>query len=136
VSLHAAEDGLRSRLVPSNKGVQAILDACLAFPATKHNPIMIEYILIKDVNDNPASLIEFLKKLPHVMVNLIPCNPVGEFERPCEEEVLRFKQALIDAGFKTIVRTQKGVDSSAAAACSPQKIYKAFISPKTHAGVV
>jgi len=114
VSLHAANDSLRSNLVPSNRGIDGILRACLEFPANKHNPIMIEYILIKGVNDSPDELAELLKRLPFVMVNLIPCNPVGSFERPSDDAVLAFKQHLIDAGFKTIVRTQKGVDSSAA----------------------
>ncbi|MBW3019414.1 23S rRNA (adenine(2503)-C(2))-methyltransferase RlmN [Candidatus Woesearchaeota archaeon] len=114
LSLHAASDELRTKLVPSNMGIKNIVSACLDFPATKHNPVMVEYILIKNINDDPAGLIAFLKQLPHVMVNLIPYNPVGEFSRPSDEEVLQFKQALIDAGFKTIVRTQKGVDSNAA----------------------
>jgi len=116
ISLHAPNDELRSKLVPANKvfSIQDIINACKQFPANKHNPIMIEYVLIKDVNDHCArELCDLLKELPYVMVNLIPCNP-GQFLPPSDEIIEVFKKTLTDAGYKTIIRTQKGVDSDAA----------------------
>jgi 23S rRNA (adenine2503-C2)-methyltransferase len=116
ISLHAPNDILRSKLVPANKAysISEVINACKQFSTNSHNPIMIEYVLIKDVNDNCAEeLCDLLKALPYVMVNLIPCNP-GEFLPPSEATIEAFKKVLVDAGYKTIIRTQKGIDSSAA----------------------
>jgi len=121
VSIHASNDELRSRLVPVNKrfNLGDILKACKEFPSHHKNPIMIEYVLLKGVNDSlehAAELCELLKALPFVMVNLIPYNTVQglEFEEPSENTCLQFKQKLIDAGYKTIIRTTKGRDAQAA----------------------
>jgi hypothetical protein len=52
VSLHAADDATRSRLMPINKtyGVDALLDACRDYPLAKNRVILVEYILLKGIN--------------------------------------------------------------------------------------
>lgn len=116
VSLHAPDDVLRSSLVPLGFSLRDIIDACRDFPSTKHNPIMFEYVLLGGVNDSLSHakrLDSLLSSLSFVMVNLIPYNAVSGlgFSSPDQEKVRAFKDAL---SVKTIIRTPKGVEDSAA----------------------
>ena len=121
LSLHAPNDELRSKIVPLNNRypMREILDACKEFPFSKHGPLMIEYVLLSGVNDkteHAKELAELLKDFKHRVINLIPYNPVAgiSFVRPSEDSSKAFKQTLIDAGYKTIIRTTKGIDKNAA----------------------
>ena len=120
-SLHAPNDELRSKIVPLNNRypLVEILAACKDFPLSRKGPLMIEYVLLKDVNDSlecAKEMAQLLKDIPFVLINLIPYNPVAgmSFTRPSPETALAFKNALIAAGYKTIIRTTKGLDSDAA----------------------
>ena len=80
---------------------------------------MVEYVLLAGVNDkleHARELAVLLKDFKHIVINLIPYNPVAgvSFVRPMQETSQAFKQTLIDSGFKTIIRTTKGLDSNAA----------------------
>ncbi len=121
LSLHAPNDELRSKIVPVNNRfpISDVLDACKEFPFSKHGPLMVEYVLLAGVNDNlehARELAGLLKGFKHVVINLIPYNIVEgiSFARPSGEVSLVFRNELIDAGFKTIIRTTKGLDASAA----------------------
>jgi 23S rRNA (adenine2503-C2)-methyltransferase len=121
LSLHAPNDELRNKIVPVNSRypIKEILDACKEFPFTKRGPLMIEYVMLSGVNDkleHARELAELLKSFKYVVINLIQYNPVVgiSFIRPSKETADAFKQALIDWGYKTIIRTTKGLDSSAA----------------------
>ncbi|PIN76142.1 23S rRNA (adenine(2503)-C(2))-methyltransferase RlmN [Candidatus Woesearchaeota archaeon CG10_big_fil_rev_8_21_14_0_10_37_12] len=121
LSLHAPNDELRSKLVPINQRfpIRELLDACKEFPVKNNLPVMIEYVLIKGVNDSQKcaeELATVLQILPNVMVNIIPYNSVAGigYERPSLATAEEFKQILINAGYKTIIRTTKGVDTQAA----------------------
>jgi 23S rRNA (adenine2503-C2)-methyltransferase len=121
LSLHAPNDELRSRIVPLNSRypIKEVIDACKEFPFTKRGPLMIEYVLLSGVNDNlehAKELAELLRPFGHIVINLIQYNPVEgiSFARPSEQSSKAFKQALIDAGYKTIIRTTKGIDKNAA----------------------
>lgn len=120
-SLHAPNDELRSKIVPLNNRypLAEILAACKDFPLSRKGPLMIEYVLLRDVNDSlehASEMAELLKDIPFVMINLIPYNAVASlpFQRPSPETALAFKNALIAKGYKTIIRTTKGLDSDAA----------------------
>ncbi len=121
LSLHAPNDALRSKLVPLNNrfSIKEIIEACKEFPLRKKCELMIEYVLLAGINDSSEcakELAVLLKQIPFVVINLIPYNIVQgiSFERPSLEQCNKFKQILIDAGFKTIIRTTKGLDSNAA----------------------
>ncbi len=121
LSLHAPNDELRSKIVPVNSRfpISEVLSACNEFPLAKKNPLMIEYVLLAGVNDsleNAKELAGLLKYFKHVVINLIPYNNVEgiSFTRPASEVSLAFKKTLMSAGFKTIIRTTKGLDASAA----------------------
>jgi 23S rRNA (adenine2503-C2)-methyltransferase len=121
LSLHAPNDELRSRIVPLNSRypIKEVIDACKEFPFTKRGPLMVEYVLLSGVNDkleHAKELAELLRPFRHIVINLIQYNPVDgiSFTRPSEQSSKAFKQVLIDAGYKTIIRTTKGIDKNAA----------------------
>ncbi len=79
VSLTAATDSLRNELMPINKAVPLaqLRQALLDYPRTGRTRFLIEYVMLKDVNDSPAdaeALARWCEALP-VTVNLIPYNP-------------------------------------------------------------
>lgn len=116
VSLHAADDALRSRLVPSNRRypLAEILAACHRFPDSVRRRLIFAYTVLAGVNDSPAEaarLRVLLEGLPG-KINLIPFNPFPgcEFERPSDAQLGAFAQALHEAGFRTLHRTTRGAD--------------------------
>lgn len=120
ISLHAANDDLRTRLVPANKKypIPAILQAVRDYIDATHRRVSFEYVLLQGVNDGPQearALAELLRgMLCHV--NLIPWNPVpgsplGQSER---RRVLNFQNVLHENRIPCTVRVQRGVDIAAA----------------------
>ena len=53
LSLHAADDALRSELMPVNERypLADVLDACRAFYARKRRRVFVEYVMLAGVND-------------------------------------------------------------------------------------
>ena len=81
VSLHAADDVLRDRLVPANRGVGvvALLAAADEYFAKTKRRVTFEYVLLGGVNDGPdhaRRLIALLRGRP-ALVNVIPYNPAA-----------------------------------------------------------
>jgi 23S rRNA (adenine2503-C2)-methyltransferase len=120
-SLHAPNDVLRSKLIKVNcrYPIKDVISACNDFPLCRKGPLMIEYVLLEGINDSLECAKELgvlLKQIKHIVVNLILFNPVEgvDFKRPSKETAEVFKQELIKAGFKTIIRTTKGLESNAA----------------------
>lgn len=121
LSLHAPNNKLRSSLVPANKifSLDNILKELSEFGFSKQNPLMIEYVMLKDVNDSIShadELVNLLTAFRHVLINLIPYNQIDGFKYRCSayEDMVAFKDRLLEAGLKTIIRTTKGLDSAAA----------------------
>lgn len=120
ISLHAVDDDIRSVLMPVNKtyGVDAVLDACRDYPLAKKGVVLIEYILIKDVNDSLAQAHGLAAKLAGLpcRINLLPYNESEElpYAQPAEQTILAFQKVLRDAGFTTLIRQSRGSDISAA----------------------
>ena len=120
VSLNAADDDLRSRLMPVNSRypIDRLLDACRRFPLGSGRKITFEYILFRDVNDTPAHAAQLIKVLQSLKckINLIPFNPYpgSRFERPSQERIDAFQAFLIKKHFTSIIRYSKGQDILAA----------------------
>jgi 23S rRNA (adenine2503-C2)-methyltransferase len=120
VSLNAADDETRSRLMPINRRypLAALLDACRRYPLPPGRRITFEYILIKGVNDSPADARRLARLLQPIRckINLIPFNPHpgSGFERPDEAAVAAFQEILVGKHFTVIVRHSKGQDILAA----------------------
>ena len=82
ISLHAPNDEIRNELMPINKryNMDDLRDAIKTYIERTNRRVTLEYILLKDVNDD----IKYARQLAHylrglnVYVNLIPYNPVDE----------------------------------------------------------
>jgi 23S rRNA (adenine2503-C2)-methyltransferase len=120
VSLHAADDETRSRLMPINKKypLTVLMDALRAYPLPRRRRITIEYTLVAGRNDDLAEarkLVRLLRGL-RVKVNLIPMNPIrtSALGPPDMTSVLAFQRVLCDAGYSCFIRRRRGDDVSAA----------------------
>jgi 23S rRNA (adenine2503-C2)-methyltransferase len=123
VSLHAADDDLRRKLVPTaTHPVQEIVAAAHRYFGIKGREVTYEVVLLEGVNDRPddaVALVDTLGSWP-CTVNLIPWNPVAEIanatglRRPASARVDAFAAALRQGGLKVTVRRQRGADRSAA----------------------
>jgi 23S rRNA (adenine2503-C2)-methyltransferase len=120
VSLHAADEALRSRLMPINRKypLAALMAALHAYPLPSRRRITIEYTLIGGENDSlsdASKLAQLLRRLP-VKINLIPMNPVesSPLRPPDEEQVLAFQGVLCDKGYSCFIRRRRGSDVAAA----------------------
>ncbi len=120
VSLNAADDGLRSRLMPVNRKypLREVVSAMRRIPLRSGRKVTAEYVLLAGVNDAPSDARKLVRLLAgaRIKVNLIPCNPhdCGHFRPPAPSAVDRFREVLADAGVQTITRERRGADIRAA----------------------
>ena len=120
VSLNAADNDTRSRLMPINRTypLEVLLEACRQYPLPAGRRITFEYILIQGINDSPEDARRLARLLQPIRckINLIPFNPHegSGFERPAEETILSFQEVLLRKHFTVIIRQSKGQDISAA----------------------
>lgn len=115
VSINATTDETRSRLMPINRqfNLKAIRAALETWPFRSHEKLLLEYVLIKDVNDSPDDahrLSEFARGLPH-NINIIPYNetPRDAFHAPSPDAVQAFIKWLQDDGCLVTLRVARGV---------------------------
>ncbi len=125
ISLTAANDELRNKLMPINKRwkIDELMAAARTFERSlrRGERFTFEYVLLGGVNDSDEHARELAAllrrhRLRRVKVNLIPHNPAPQLDyRPSEPaQVLRFKQLLEDEGFSAYVRRPRGRDIYAA----------------------
>src|SRR3989338_5535209 len=120
ISLHAATDEVRTRLMPVNRafGLAALMAALRRYPLAPRQRIFFEYVLLDGVNDSPEDARQLARLLRglRAKVNLIPFNDWegAEFRRPPLPRILAFQSVLLDAGITTTVRWSKGEDIGAA----------------------
>lgn len=118
ISLHAANDELRSRLVPINKKypLAQLIPACKEYCHKTGRSVFIEYGLFDKINDSSKdaqSLVKLLKGLP-CSINLITGNPTdSNFQPSSREAALAFQKILIDSGTRTMLRVSRGADIEA-----------------------
>jgi 23S rRNA (adenine2503-C2)-methyltransferase len=116
VSLNAAHDGLRNELMPVNRNMPLcdLQRALIDYPLAPKGVFMIEYVLIKGVNDSPADadlVAEWCRPL-RCAVNLIPYNPQAgaSFESPHDDVVYAFLTRLRERGQFVKWRRTQGRD--------------------------
>ena len=119
ISLHAPNDDLRQRLVPTAgpTSVEDLVSAAQRFFRRTGRRVTFEYALIDGVNDSDALAEELavLLRGMGVHVNLIPVNPTaGGYGRPPRGRVLAFERILVEGGVNCTVRVEKGAEISAA----------------------
>ena len=117
VSLHAADDETRSRLMPVNRagGVDALFAACRRYFEKTGRRISYEYALIDGVNDSPGHADRLADRLEGTVahVNLIALNHVEESGLKPSRHVAEFQQRLERRGVTATVRRRLGSDIDA-----------------------
>ena len=120
ISLHGATDEVRDRIMPVNSkwNIDSLFSSLQKWKERKKQMITLEYILIKDVNDNleQARILGKLAASIKGKVNLIPYNTVEglEWSRPSEEHCTQFRNSVKKAGVPVTLRLEKGHDINAA----------------------
>ncbi|MFW6334070.1 MAG: 23S rRNA (adenine(2503)-C(2))-methyltransferase RlmN [Desulfosalsimonas sp.] len=135
VSLNAADNATRNRLMPVNRTfpLERLIDACTRYPLPSRDRITFEYILLKGVNDSQQDALKLARLLKPVRakINLIPFNPHpgSEFQRPDSDGIENFRSLLIEKNYTAIVRWSKGTDISAA--CGQLRAEPSGLNSKT-----
>jgi 23S rRNA (adenine2503-C2)-methyltransferase len=120
VSLHAANDALRDKLVPINKRypLDVLVAACREYLDAKGRRLSFEWALIDGVNDRDRDAVELaeLARSLRAHVNLIPLNPTAEYDTPGSSpaRVRAFRDLLRDLGANATVRQNRGTSIDAA----------------------
>jgi len=120
VSLNAADDELRSRLMPINDRypLRQVIDAAAYFAAEKGRRVTLEYVLLGGVNDrlkDAKALAAVAREIPS-KINLIAYNgcPDLPFRAPGPEAVRRFVEYLYEHAPAVTLRRSRGADIGAA----------------------
>ncbi len=120
ISLHAADDDTRTRLMPINKKhpLSELMKALREYPLPPRRRITIEYTLVAGKNDTleeARKLGKLLRGLP-VKINLIPMNPIeaSSLGPTARDRVLAFQTVLTDTGYSVFIRKRRGDDVAAA----------------------
>jgi 23S rRNA (adenine2503-C2)-methyltransferase len=118
LSLHAADDALRSQLMPVNDRypLAEVLAACRDHRAKRRRKVFVEYVMLAGVNDRYEQALALAQALdPHAFkVNLIPYNPTGAYEGSSREAIAAFRAVLEEHGVRATVRLTRGRDIEAA----------------------
>lgn len=120
ISLHAPNDGLRSRLMPINRKypLADVIAAGRDYGEKTGRRVTYEYILIDHVNDGEEQAKELIALLRGQLacVNLIPINPVAErnLNRPSKQRVEWFERYLGAHRIPVTLRKEMGTDIQAA----------------------
>jgi 23S rRNA (adenine2503-C2)-methyltransferase len=119
ISLHAANDTLRSQLLPVNRKypIADLLSACREYIEETKRRLTFEYALIYDVNDSVEDA-HALARLLHGMmchVNIIPLNPTHRYagQATTRQRADAFRNVLVEAGIPCTIRLRRGIDIEA-----------------------
>lgn len=119
VSLHAATDEERDKLIPINRKypIPILMEACRYYIEKTNRRLTFEWALIEGENDTleqAAKLGELIRgMLCHV--NLIPLNPTRDYagHPSSHERVGAFQAELARQGVSSSVRVRRGIDIQA-----------------------
>ena len=119
ISLHAADDVTRAKLLPIAKSypLERLLDACKTYVDVTGRRITFEWAMIKEVNDSAKDahlLVNLLRGLV-CHVNIIPLNQTVGFqgEASSPQRINAFQGILIENGINCTIRLFRGVDIGA-----------------------
>ena len=122
VSLNAADDAIRSRLMPINKKypLKLLMSTLREYPLpSRQHQITYEYIMLRGINDDTGHADKLTRILDTARdkINLIPFNPVPGSRYACSEmeTILQFQERLRSRGFVAQIRNSRG--SGIMAAC-------------------
>lgn len=120
LSLHAANDEKRSKIMPINdqNNLEILAEALKYFYEKTETRVTFEYIIFKDFNDeieDAKELAEFCKHIP-CKINIIEYNPIddGEFQQASSKKVDAFASFLEAKNLIVNIRRSRGKDIDAA----------------------
>jgi 23S rRNA (adenine2503-C2)-methyltransferase len=124
LSLHAADEALRSELMPVNDRypLSEVIDACRAFYERKRRRVFVEYVMLRGVNDRYEQALALARALRGrsgersiFKVNLIPYNPTeSPYEGSTRASIAAFHEALLANDIPATIRLTRGQDIDAA----------------------
>ncbi len=127
ISLHAADDELRSSMLPINRQhpIADLMAAVRNYTELTHRRVTFEWALIRGVNDTPeqAYKLAALLKGMLVHVNVIPLNPTDGFEGQAATPIRAksFQSILENKGIPCSIRIRRGIDIQAGCGQLAQK---------------
>jgi 23S rRNA (adenine2503-C2)-methyltransferase len=125
ISLHAADDELRSSLLPVNRKypLDPLLAACAKYVEVTGRRVTFEWALIRDVNDTPEQARKLSQRLQPFRkdgsmlchVNVIPLNPTRRYrgKATTRERAEAFRSILEHNGIPCSIRIRRGIDIQA-----------------------
>jgi 23S rRNA (adenine2503-C2)-methyltransferase len=123
VSLHAADDALRDRLIPVNRTypLADLFAACDEYIRETNRRLSLEWALIEGVNDTAAQAHRLADRIrkglqkPLVHINLIPLNPIRRYKGipSTAQRIAAFRSVLEAEGLACTVRLSRGTDIGA-----------------------
>lgn len=121
VSLHAPNDKLRDEIVPINKKypLKELMAACQRYlEKAPRDFVTFEYVMLDGINDtleHARQLLDVVKDVP-CKFNLIPFNPFPNsgYDTSKPENIRRFRDVLMQAGYIVTTRKTRGDDIDAA----------------------
>jgi 23S rRNA (adenine2503-C2)-methyltransferase len=123
ISLHAANNALRTRLMPVNKAhpLKKLAGTLNEYLRRTNRKIFLEYILLEGENDSIdqaqelARYLRTIKPARLIHVNLIVYNPTDTAHRPSSRHAAeKFRNYLSRDGFNVTIRKNLGRDISGA----------------------
>jgi 23S rRNA (adenine2503-C2)-methyltransferase len=119
VSLHAANNELRSSLLPINKRfpLAQLIQSCRDYVDQTGRRITFEWALINGVNDRDSDAYELAALVKGLLchVNIIPLNPTNKFDgrATTRERAEAFKEILDGKGIPCTIRLRRGIEIQA-----------------------
>jgi len=125
VSLHAADNALRNKLIPINGKypIEELLNTCLDYVLETGRRITFEWALIEGVNDTTeqaqklAQLLQLfcINSVTLCHVNVIQLNPTNQYDGTgtTTKQALKFKDILERDNIHCTIRSRRGIDIDA-----------------------
>jgi len=116
VSLHAADDNLRSSILPINikYPLRDLFDACQQYVDITHRRITFEWALIDGVNDSLQQANQLIGLIKGMLchVNIIPLNPTDGYNGSATSnlQAQQFQSHLEQHGIPCTIRVRRGID--------------------------
>jgi 23S rRNA (adenine2503-C2)-methyltransferase len=121
VSLHAPNEGIRNVIMPISKNYpyKSLLKAVADYIKKTNRKVMIEYVLLKHINDSEENALELADALIGELgrlftVNLVNYNPTGKYKPAEKEDISAFRRVLEREGIEVVQRHKFGGDIKAA----------------------
>ena len=119
ISLHAANDELRTKIIPINQKypLSELIKSCREYFNLTHRRLSFEWALIQNVNDSPEQanrLAELIHGLP-CHVNLILLNPTRKYgeKASTQHRAQTFCSILVGKNIPCTIRLRRGIDIQA-----------------------